>query len=102
MDYRAIAELIWFSFLGLSVFALVVGFSIRAFLAPVVREAMDRLGQTRTDDQARSDVRLEYLESRLIDMETQLHRLTAADDFQRQLRGGAEGAPPPPAHERSE
>lgn len=99
MDYRAIAELIWFSFLGLSIFAFVVGFSVRAFLAPVVRDAMDRLGQTRSEDRARADVRLEYLETRLADVESQLHRLTAADDFHRQLRAGE---PTPPAHERSE
>ena len=88
MDYRAIAELIWMSFLGLSVFGLVVGFSVRAFIAPVVRDAMDRLGQGRSADQARSNIRLEYVESRLLEMESEVRRLSAASDFDRQLGEG--------------
>ncbi len=93
MDYRAVAELIWMSFLGLSVFGLVFGFSVRVFIGPVVRDALDRLGKNRSGEQTRADVRIEYLESRLLDMETELRRLAAAHDFDRQLGAGPSDAP---------
>ncbi len=92
MDYRALAELIWFSFLGVSVFALVTGFSVRLFLAPVVREVLAALGQGRADEQARLEARLELVEHRLESVETEIRQVGAAEDFYRSLRAGG-GAP---------
>lgn len=89
MDYRALAELIWFSFLGVSVFALVTGFSVRLFLAPVVREVLTALGQGRSEEQARLAARLELVEHRLESVEAEVRQVGAAEDFYRSLGGGA-------------
>jgi len=88
MDYRALGELIWFTLLGLSVMTLVVGFSVRAFLAPVVREVLERLRSDADRQQQLLGVRVERVEERLGEMETQLNRLAAAEEFHRQLRAG--------------
>ena len=90
MDYRALGELIWFTLLGLSVLTLVVGVSVRVFLAPVVREVLERLRSESERRQERLDIRMERTEERLADVETQLHRLAAAEEFQRKLLGGRE------------
>lgn len=91
MDYRAIGELIWFALLGLSVLVVVTGFSVRVFLAPVVREALERLGDRRSEDQQRLAARLELLESRLSDLESDVHEVKAAEEFHRRLEApGAE------------
>ncbi len=86
MDYRAVGELIWFGLLGLSVFTVVTGFTVRAFLAPLFREGLAALSSSRSEEQARSDARLELLESRLLEMETEMRRVAAAEEFHRQLR----------------
>lgn len=90
MDYRALAELVWFSLLGLSVLALVAGVSVRVFLAPVVRQILEGLGERRTEEQARLAARLELLESRVDEMDSDLRHLDAADDFYRRLHDGEE------------
>ena len=38
MDYRALAELVMMSLLGLSTLVFAVGLSVRLFLAPTLRE----------------------------------------------------------------
>jgi len=88
MDYRALGELVWFSLLGLSIFTVVLGFSVRLFLAPVVREVLERLRGDADRRQQLLDVRVERTEERLAEVETQLHRLAAAEEFHRQLRAG--------------
>jgi len=88
MDYRALGELIWFTLLGMSVLTLVVGFSVRAFLAPVVREVLERLRSDADRQQQLLGVRVERVEERLGEMETQVNRLAAAEEFHRQLRVG--------------
>lgn len=90
MDYRALGELIWFSLLGLSILGLVAGLSVRVFLAPVVRQVLEALGEGRTEDQARLAARLELVESRLEGMESELRSLGAAEDFYRRLGTGTE------------
>jgi hypothetical protein len=89
MDYRALGELIWFTLLGLSVLTLVLGVSVRLFLAPVVREVLERIRSDGDRRQQMLDVRVERTEERLADVETQLHRLEAAEAFHRQLGAGA-------------
>lgn len=85
MDYRAIAELVWFALLGISILTLVVGFSVRAFLAPVIRDALGRLRSDADREQQLLGVRMERVEDRLGDLETSLARLAAEEDFHRQL-----------------
>ena len=86
MDYRALAELVLMGLLGLSVLTVALGFSVRAFLAPTLRELFDRLGRNRSIEPALM-ARLERLEDRLTDLEGDLERLEAAERFDRQLHG---------------
>ena len=88
MDYRALGELIWFSFLGLSVFTLVTGVSVKLFLAPVVRDVLGRLRTESDREQQALGFRMERIDDRIADMETQIHRLSAAEEFHRQLEAG--------------
>jgi hypothetical protein len=87
MDYRALAELLMFGFLGLSVLTLCVGFSVRMFVAPVVREVVDRFGSTRSEERSLLLARVDAFEERLEVIEDGLDRLTAAREFDRQLEG---------------
>lgn len=84
MDYRALAELVMMSFVGLSAFAVAIGFSIRVFLAPTLRELFGRPSAT-TEDQQLVHARLHQLEERLDSIEGSLDRIAAASDFDRQL-----------------
>ena len=84
MDYRALAELVLMGLLGLSVLTVALGFSVRAFLAPTLREVFDRLGRSRASEPALT-ARLERLEDRLADLEGSLDRLEAVERFDRQL-----------------
>lgn len=88
MDYRALGELIWFALLGLSVLTLVAGLSVRVFLAPVIREVLGRLRSDADREQQLLAIRVEHTEERLSELETQLNRLAAAEDFNRRLRAG--------------
>lgn len=92
MDYRAIAELVWFTLLGISILTLVVGFSVRAFLAPVIREALSKLRSEADREQQVLGVRMERVEDRLADMETSISRLVAAEEFHRRLRAAEDEA----------
>lgn len=87
MDYRALAELIMFSLLGLSVLAVAIGFSIRAFLAPTLRELFAKP----TGDPRLLAARVARLEERLDDMDATLSRIEEKSDFDRQLEGPKAG-----------
>jgi hypothetical protein len=95
MDYRALSELILMGLIGLSVLTLAVGFSVRMFLAPVVREVMDRMGSRSQRDQLRLTGRVEAIEDRLAALEGGLDQVSAARDFDRQLEepAGPSSAP---------
>ena len=84
MDYRALAELVMMSFFGLSAFAVALGFSIRVFLAPTLRELFGRPA-TPGEDQQLLNARLHQLEERLDSIEGALDRIAAASEFDRQL-----------------
>lgn len=84
MDNRALAELVMMSLVGLSVFTLAIGFSIRVFLAPTLRELFGRTS-TPSDDQRLLNARLHHLEDRLDSIEHSLGRIADAKDFDRQL-----------------
>ncbi len=88
MDYRALAELIWFTLLGVSILTLVLGFSVRAFLAPVIRDALAHLHSAADREQQLLGVRMEHLEDRLTELETSLSRVAAAAEFQHQIEAG--------------
>jgi len=87
MDYRALSELILMGLIGLSVLTLAVGFSVRMFLAPVVREVMDRMGSRSQRDQLLLSGRVEAVEDRVAALEGGIDQLSAAREFDRQLEG---------------
>jgi hypothetical protein len=84
VDYRALAELIMMGLLGLSVLTLAVGFSVRAFLAPTLREVFERLSESREQGPALGG-RVDRFDERLARIEETLERLEAAQSFDRQL-----------------
>ncbi len=90
MDYRALAELVMMSLFGLSALAVAVGFSVRAFLAPTLRDLFGRPPAT-PGERDLLDARLHRLEDRLESIERSLDRIAAASEFDRRL-GGPEGS----------
>lgn len=84
MDYRALAELVLMGLLGLSAFVLAVGFSVRAFLAPTLREVFERLGKPQQGG-VMVGSRLDQMDERLSYIEQSLERLETAQKFDRQL-----------------
>ena len=89
MDYRALGELIWFAFLGLSVFTVTTGLVLRFVLKPLVqdlveayRERSDRLGEGETAE------RLARLERHLIELDGEVDGIKATTDFERRLGAG--------------
>lgn len=81
MDYRALAELVMFSLLGLSVLAVAIGFSIRAFLAPTLRELFAKPPQ----GERMLEARITQMEDRLDSIDESLERLADKSDFDRRL-----------------
>ena len=86
MDYRALAELVMLSLMGLSVLTFAVGLSLRLFIAPTLRELFGRRSAS-SDEQRLLGERLARIEERLDGIESGVDRLTAATDFDRQLEG---------------
>ena len=84
MDYRALAELVMMSLLGLSALVFAAGLSIRLFLAPTLRDLLGRRGEQQ-DDARLVASRLTQIEERLDGIEGSLERLNAAESFDRQL-----------------
>jgi hypothetical protein len=84
VDYRALAELVLMGLLGLSAFVLAVGFSVRAFLAPTLREVFERLGKPHEGD-GMVGSRLDQMDERLTCIEQSLEKLETAQRFDRQL-----------------
>ena len=88
MDYRALGELIFFSLIGLSLLIGVVGVTARLFFAPLIRDMIaayrERGGGTGTE------IQLQRVELRLLEMEDELRRLRSGVDFDRSLAGEAD------------
>ncbi len=84
MDYRALAELAMFSLMGLSILTVSVGFSIRFFLTPVLRDILKR-GDNGPPEQALLSARMAAIEDRLAAIEDSVDRIAAASEFDRQL-----------------
>lgn len=87
MDYRALAELVIMALLGLSTLFVAIGFSIRAFLAPTLR---DLFGKQPPDTKLLS-ARLARLEERLDAIDDSLTRIEEKSDFDRKLEGPKAG-----------
>ena len=85
MDYRALAELVMMALLGVSTLVVAMGFSVKYFLAPVLKDLLPREGHTRGVAPDASDRRLANLEDRLDGIERSLQQLAEADRFDRQL-----------------
>ena len=85
MDYRAIAELVMFAFIGLSTLAFAIGFSVRMFLVPTMRELRRIKGATADEGQAEVVARIDHIEDRLDSIESGINRLLATSEFDRQL-----------------
>ena len=85
MDLRAVAELVLLGMVGLSILTICVGFTVRVFLGPVLRDVAERLAtKAKTDDGAVA-ARLDLLDDRLAALESGLDRIEAAQDFERRL-----------------
>jgi len=85
MDIRAIAELVMMALAGLSVLTIAVGFSVRMFLLPAMRE-LRRLKSGETDQgQTPVGARIDNIEDRLDNIESGINRLLATSEFDRQL-----------------
>lgn len=84
MDFYALSQLVGFALVGLAILTVAVGFSVRVFLAPTLRELF---GKRDVPDGRLFAARLERLEERLDAIEHGLDRLAEAKDFDRQLGG---------------
>ena len=86
MDYRALAELVLFGFLGLSVFIAVAGFTARLFFGPMIKDLISAYRERGRLEAKTAEV--ERMEVRLMEMEDELRRLRSGVDFDRELESG--------------
>lgn len=89
MDFRAIAELVWFAFLGLSVFTLTTGMVLRFVLKPLIHDVLEAY-RDRSERMLEPTTaqRLARLEERFLDVDAEMDRLRSAAEFERQLTPG--------------
>ena len=92
MDYRAIGELIMMSLVGLSMLTFAVGFSVRLFLAPTLKDIVRQLNRGKGEDQGVLSARLDRMDQRLEALENGVYRLVAAEQFDRELVGSGDVA----------
>ncbi len=83
MDFAALTELIMASLIGLSILSVAIGFSVRAFVAPTLRE----LFQKAPEDDKLLASRITQLEDRLDSIDASLERIADKSDFDRKLEG---------------
>lgn len=87
MDYRAIGELIFMSLIGMSVLLFVLALGARYALKPILQDLFKgRQGW----DESLAEQRLERLEGRVVEIETELDRVRAGTEFDRRLQDGSE------------
>lgn len=90
MDYRALAELVFFAFVGLSIAIFTGALSLRLVLKPFFGRFLEAYREKNAGTlPGEAERRIEVLESRLLEMETELDEVRAARDFDRQLRVGS-------------
>jgi hypothetical protein len=85
MDFRAIAELVLMASVGVTMITVAVGFTARVFLAPLLRDTVERFASRPLRDDAVLIHRLDQLDDRLAALESGLDRIEAAQDFDRRL-----------------
>ena len=85
MDIRAIAELVLMASVGVTMITVAVGFTARVFLAPLLRDAVERFANRPMRDDQLLVARLDQLDDRLAALENGLDRIEAAQDFDRRL-----------------
>jgi hypothetical protein len=92
MDYRALAELVWFALLGLTAFTAVSGLTLRFVLGPFLRELIDayRERSRHLPEQVEVMERLERLERHLVEMDAEIVELRDAGRMDRLLQGESE------------
>ncbi|MGD2046319.1 MAG: hypothetical protein PVJ80_17425 [Gemmatimonadota bacterium] len=79
------AELILMAMVGLSILTVSVGFTVRVFMGPVLRDVAERLANKAKPDDGIVAARLDLLDDRLAALESGLERIEAAQDFERRL-----------------
>lgn len=87
MDYRALAELVLMALLGLSALVVAMGFSVKFFLAPILRDLFASGRKPSHLPPGGAAGRLSHMEDRLDAIERDLGRLVEAERFDRQLSG---------------
>ena len=89
MDYRALAEFVWFTLLGLT--ALLIGGSIafRVVFKPFLQDFLDAYRDRGRLSAGTSDERIGRLEGRILEMEDELETLRAGRRFDAELMGPA-------------
>jgi Na+-translocating ferredoxin:NAD+ oxidoreductase RnfE subunit len=85
MDYRALAEFITTSILAFSVLVIAMGFTVRVFVAPVLREFLGNRRRSAEADRL-LPAQLARLEERLDSIEHSLDEIQDQRTFDRALR----------------
>jgi hypothetical protein len=85
VDFRAVAELVLMASVGVTMITVAVGFTVRLFLGPVLRDVADRFATRPSRDERALLSRLDQLDDRLSALENGVDRLEAAQDFDRRL-----------------
>jgi hypothetical protein len=88
VDYFELAQAALLGFVGLSILTICVGFTVRIFLGPVLRDVAERFASRPTRDEGLILSRIEQLDDRLTTLESGIDRIEAAQDFERRLSAG--------------
>lgn len=85
MDFGELGVFVLVSLVALSILTVSVGFTVRVFLGPVLRDIAERLASRPTRDDGALIDRLGQLDDRLALLESGLDRIEATQDFDRRL-----------------
>lgn len=85
MNFEELAYLILISMIALSILTVSLGFTVRVFLGPVLRDVAERFAARPKVDSGPLAARLDLLDDRLAALESGLERIEAAQDFERRL-----------------
>jgi hypothetical protein len=85
MNYGVLGEMIAITLVSLSVLVVAVGFSVRVFLGPVIRDVAQHLQRDAGSERAAAAMRMELMEDRLEGLERGMERLEESRSFDRQL-----------------
>jgi len=88
VDYFVLGQSVLLGFIGLSIFTVCVGLTVRLFLGPVLRDVADRFASRPELDDSRLLGRIDHLDDRLAALESGIDRLEAVQDFDRRLGTG--------------